>query len=247
MDAYNGERSSVKTGEGMEWFTFQFDPAFMGVSLVRLVAACILGGIIGFEREYSQHKTAGFRTHILVSLGSCLVMLISQFALSAYGDTISIDPTRIGAQVVSGIGFLGAGAIIRHGVSVKGITTAASIWAVACVGLACGMGFFAGAGLATLLIWLVLIYLKIIENKITSNEKIRLVEIEAESDTQAVLNLASLFKGLGLKIKSMEVTTLPSVQKNRIQCQLEGPSKALDLAGLTAKMLEIEGVVKVSL
>ena len=121
----------------MDWYIFQYNPEFISVIAIRLLVACTLGGIIGYEREHSKHKPAGFRTHILVSLGSCLVMLIPQFLIMAYDGTLAIDPTRIGAQVVSGIVFLGEGAIIRHGVSVRVITTAASIWAVACVGLAC--------------------------------------------------------------------------------------------------------------
>ncbi len=231
----------------MEWYTFQFELNFLGVMMARLLAACVLGGIIGFEREYSQHKPAGFRTHILVSLGSCLVMLISKFAMTAYGGAIDIDPTRIGAQVVSGIGFLGAGAIIRHGISVKGITTAASIWAVACVGLACGIGFYSGAGLATLLIWMVLIYLKLVENKINAKGKPRLVEIEALQGSQIVSELNSLFIERGLKLKHLEISETASQQKQKIQCLLEATGGVWDVAVLTTRIMEIQGVIKVSL
>lgn len=231
----------------MEWYLFQFDTKFMLSVLIRLLAACFLGGIIGFEREYSKHKPAGFRTHILVSMGSCLVMLISQFAIIAYQGVSDIDPTRIGAQVVSGIGFLGAGAIIRHGVSVKGITTAASIWAVACVGLACGIGFYIGAVIATLFIWAVLIYLKVIEDRLLKKANARIIEVEAETQKQIILPLGSILKEFNLTIKNLEILDNHNNQKQKIICHLESCNKALDFTLLSAKIYEIEGVFKVSI
>lgn len=232
----------------MEWYLFQFEPGFFGTVMIRLLVACVLGGVIGYERESSQYKpAAGFRTHILVSLGSCLVMLISQYAITAYQGIYNVDPTRIGAQVVSGIGFLGAGAIIRHGVSVKGLTTAASIWTVACVGLACGIGFFAGAGFATLLIWLVLIYLKTFENKIIAKGKPRIVEIEAAPDSNVLPELSCLFKEIGYKMKHLEVAESATSHKQKIQCWLDAPSATWDETSLINKIMEINGVIKVYL
>lgn len=231
----------------VEWYLFQFEPKYLGIMTLRLLVACILGGIIGFEREHSQHKPAGFRTHILVSLGSCLVMLISQFAITAYKGTIDIDPTRFGAQVVSGIGFLGAGTIIRHGVSVKGITTAASIWAVACVGLACGIGFYAGAALAILLVWMILIYLKAVEKKINNKGKLRLIEVEAQPGSPVIPELNKLFLEKGMKLKNLEVSASPFQQKQRIHCVLDVPAAVWDSAAITVRIMEIQGVIKVSL
>lgn len=117
---------------------------------LRLSLAVLLGGLIGFEREWHNHP-AGFRTHILVSIGSTLMMLISIYGFSdfvLYGD-INFDPSRIAAQVVTGIGFLGAGTILRQGYNVTGLTTAASLWVVAGIGLAVGAGFYFGAILTT--------------------------------------------------------------------------------------------------
>ncbi len=232
----------------MNLWVFQFDFHFAGVVLLRLLAACILGGIIGFEREYTRHTPAGFRTHILVSLGSCLVMLISQFAMVAYGDRVDMDPTRIGAQVVSGIGFLGAGAIIRHGISVRGLTTAASIWAVACIGLACGIGFFTGAVLATMLIWLVLMYLKLFKVKISYKSKNKIIEIETEDDIVLLLNkLTKLLEEYNLFVKSIEVAEDTSGKKKKILCQLIKSGEQIDYALLASKIMELEGVLKVKL
>lgn len=232
----------------MNLWVFQFDFHFAGVVLLRLLAACILGGIIGFEREYTRHTPAGFRTHVLVSLGSCLVMLISQFAMVAYGDRVDMDPTRIGAQVVSGIGFLGAGAIIRHGISVRGLTTAASIWAVACIGLACGIGFFTGAVLATMLIWLVLMYLKLFKVKISYKSKNKIIEIETEDDIVLLLNkLTKLLEEYNLFVKSIEVAEDTSGKKKKILCQLIKSGEQIDYALLASKIMELEGVLKVKL
>ena len=123
----------------------------LDVIFEKLLLACILGGLIGYERE-ARHKSAGLRTNILVCLGSCLVMMISV----DIGDGSGVDSARIAAQVVSGIGFLGAGAIRKEGLSVTGLTTAACLWVVAGVGLAVGLGFYPGAVMTTGFVALVL-------------------------------------------------------------------------------------------
>lgn len=128
-------------------------------SAFKLVLAAVCGGFIGYERQHS-HRPAGFRTHILVAVGAALVMITSSFLTDQYQEVMQIDPTRMSAQVISGIGFLGAGTILREGFSVKGLTTAASLWAVSCVGIAVGSGFYAGALIATLVIYLTLNLLK---------------------------------------------------------------------------------------
>jgi putative Mg2+ transporter-C (MgtC) family protein len=114
---------------------------------LRLVVALLLGAAIGWEREL-QRMPAGFRTHALVALGSATFTVISAHALTGDGS----DPTRIAAQIVSGIGFLGGGAILHHGGTVRGLTTAASLWAVAAVGMAAGAGLFVLALLSAVLV-----------------------------------------------------------------------------------------------
>ena len=129
-------------------------------SIFRILLAICFGALIGLEREHA-HRPAGLRTHILVCLGSCLVMLTSEYIYNRYHQfSPNMDVARLGAQVISGIGFLGAGTIIRNGSSVKGLTTAASIWAVACIGLATGIGYYFGATVATVVIFLCLSYIK---------------------------------------------------------------------------------------
>ena len=131
----------------------------------RLILAVIAGGLIGFEREVSR-RSAGLRTHILVCLGSSLIMLTSLYVFDIYKDSVPLDPVRIAAGVVMGIGFLGAGAIIRSGEVVRGLTTAATIWLVAGIGLAIGCGFYLAGLIATILAIAVLSLLKQLEGKI---------------------------------------------------------------------------------
>ncbi len=128
------------------------------VEVVRLSVAAFLGGVVGLERQ-QRHKSAGLRTHILVSLGSCLIMLISYKLYAGVQGLTNADPARLAAQVVSGIGFLGAGTIMKEGLTIKGLTTAASLWVVAGVGLAVGAGYYVGAVATTVLSVLALTFL----------------------------------------------------------------------------------------
>ncbi len=121
--------------------------------LLRIAIAGALGGAIGAERELRE-RAAGLRTHLLVAVGSCVFTLVSAYAWHdfTFGNGVNFDPTRIAAQIVTGIGFLGAGAIIRQGLSVRGLTTAATLWVVAAIGMAAGAGYYKGAVIGTALV-----------------------------------------------------------------------------------------------
>ena len=126
-------------------------------ALLRIVLAGVLGGVIGLERELRERQ-AGLRTHLLVGVGAALFTIAG-----AYGfDSMSVDPTRVAAQIVTGVGFLGAGAIIRQGFSVRGLTTAATLWVVAAVGLAAGAGYYSGAVITTAVVLIALWPLRIV-------------------------------------------------------------------------------------
>lgn len=133
--------------------------------IFRLIVSVILSGFVGLERQVHR-RTAGLRTHILVCLGSCLIMLTSLFIFDIYKTHVLSDPTRIAAGVVTGIGFLGAGTIIVARGGVKGLTTAASLWVVSGVGLAVGCGFYVAAVTATVLALMVLFILRNIETSV---------------------------------------------------------------------------------
>ena len=125
--------------------------------ITRILLAALLGGLVGLEREAAK-RAAGLRTHTLVSVGSALIMMTSIHLYELYAGVADVDPSRIAAQVVSGIGFLGAGTIIRSGRSISGLTTAATLWVVSAVGLAVGCGFWKAAVFttATILIGLII-------------------------------------------------------------------------------------------
>ena len=139
--------------------------------LLRLLCAMVVGTVIGMEREYT-HRPAGLRTHILVSLGACAVMITGQLIFCQYrpfgGNS---DPARLAAQVISGVGFLGAGTIMREGVNVKGLTTAASLWATACLGIAAGAGYYDVALLGMVLMFITLTLLEVIQNFLLKGTK----------------------------------------------------------------------------
>ncbi|MFH1861107.1 MAG: MgtC/SapB family protein [bacterium] len=131
-------------------------------TLIRLILATLLGGLVGIERQI-HHKPAGLRTHILVCIGACMCMIIGLSLNKEFGN--GIDPSRIAAQVVSGIGFLGAGTIMVSKASVKGLTTAASIWATSALGLAIGNGMFFAAAVAAVLMVTALLIFEFVEEK----------------------------------------------------------------------------------
>ena len=131
--------------------------------ILRILVAFILSGLIGLEREMCRHE-AGLRTHILVCVGSTLIMLTSLHVFDIYRGQGPIDPTRIASNVITGIGFLGAGAIIRSSTGVRGLTTASSLWVVAALGLSIGCGFFKTSVFVTFLVLAVLLFLRKFEN-----------------------------------------------------------------------------------
>jgi putative Mg2+ transporter-C (MgtC) family protein len=134
----------------------------LGETVLRLLLSAALGAVVGIEREMHK-RAAGFRTHILVCLGATLFMLTSVFVAEAYSNSGEADPSRIAAGVVTGIGFLGAGAIIRYGESIKGLTTAASVWVVASIGLSVGAGMYWEAVITTLVVFMILVFSRIEE------------------------------------------------------------------------------------
>lgn len=138
--------------------------------ILRLTLSVVLSGLIGLERQMHR-RNAGLRTHILVCLGSCLIMLTSLYVFDIYSSIVALDPSRIAAGVITGIGFLGAGTIIREREGVKGLTTAASLWVVAGIGLAVGCGFYKAALYTTVLALVALFFLRYVEGIIFCEDK----------------------------------------------------------------------------
>ncbi|MBU1702097.1 MAG: MgtC/SapB family protein [Candidatus Eisenbacteria bacterium] len=172
---------------------------FNDISIIalRLVGAALLAGIIGFERE-KERKPAGLRTHMLVSLGCCLFMLISAYSPILLNSKLT-DPSRIAAQIVTGVGFLGAGSILQARGAIYGLTTAASIWAVAAIGMAIGAGFYSGAVGGTALAWAILTILDRWEKIIQHRGRVLTLRLKI-CDERLVQVVQSLLEELEVKI-----------------------------------------------
>lgn len=167
----------------------------------RLLVAALLGGFIGLERE-SHGRPAGLRTHVLVSLGSCLIMLISIYGFTNTGRPY--DPGRLAAQVISGIGFLGAGTILREGISIRGLTTAASLWCVSGIGLAIGCGYYIGASIATVLSVATLVLLEYFEKNFLS-PKAASIEVTFKNEPGEMAKLCNIIEEMGIAIHNVDV------------------------------------------
>ena len=205
---------------------------------VRILIAAVLAGVIGFEREIREH-TAGFRTHILVAVGSAAFTLASSYSV---GGT-SFDPNRISAQVVTGIGFLGAGAIIRYGVSVRGLTTAASLWTVAAVGLLSAQGFFSAALVTTGVVIASLTLLRLLEDRVLYARRGREIPVRVHFSSPGYAPLAQLVDMLHqahVVIKEMGVAPEDN-DRDTIRLLLDLP-RTLDTAKLTALIADLSEV-----
>ena len=169
--------------------------------VLRLGLSAVLGMVIGFDRE-RQNQPAGLRTHTILAIGSCLAMTISINLAIQYQPIANGDPSRLAAQVVSGIGFLGAGAILRYGTNVKGLTTATSLWTVAIVGLAVGAGHYFAALATTLFLLAVLVLLNILEKKLIRGYTTVNLQVTAKNNPKLVEDLQSALLELKKKIIS---------------------------------------------
>lgn len=177
----------------------------------RILSAALISGIIGLERGM-KHRPAGFRTYMLVCVGACLIMLTNQYI---YQFTGAGDPMRLGAQVVSGIGFLGAGTIIitRH-TQIKGLTTAAGLWSAAGVGLALGIGFYEGAICTAVVIYMILTVLQYWDGKMHRNT--RILELYVEYSEQVALgDLLRQIRALEVNIEGMQLENATSEENAR--------------------------------
>lgn len=189
--------------------------------LLRLLLAAVLGGIVGIERG-SGDRPAGFRTHILVCAGSALIMLVSLYGYDAYGTGAKIDrdSSRIAAQVVSGIGFLGAGTIIHEGVTVRGLTTAASLWMISAIGLAAGSGMYILSIASTIVMLVTLVTFHSWEKRFASSSGIgrRYIRIVASNEPGIITNITSYLTANGAKVRTLNVKN--NSRKNEVVLEL---------------------------
>ena len=188
--------------ESLKWITTYLGEVNALSTFVRLALAMFCGGVLGMERG-KKNRPAGFRTYMLVCVGATLVMLTNQYICKVYG---TCAPARLGAQVISGIGFLGAGTIIVTGRNrVRGLTTAAGLWADACVGLAIGIGFYSGAIIGCTLILVVMSVLHRMDDRMTANTKTLDMYMEFQKMSDLGVFMSNIKKD-GMKISEIEMT-----------------------------------------
>jgi putative Mg2+ transporter-C (MgtC) family protein len=205
--------------------SFTPDISSLEVAL-RLAVAAGLTGLIGLERELRE-RTAGLRTHMLVGVGSALFTIVSAYAwgdfvFSRQGGTV-LDPTRIAAQIVTGIGFLGAGAIIRQGFSIRGLTTAAGLWVVAAIGMAAGAGFYSGALIATAIVLVGLGPLRWAEYGLLSRlrREARVLEVDLRPE-QPIAPLLGVLERRQARVNRIELDEEEDRRQVRVEVDLAG-------------------------
>ncbi|HEY2936875.1 MAG TPA: MgtC/SapB family protein [Gaiellaceae bacterium] len=176
-------------------------------TLLRIALAAIFGGAIGLEREFRERE-AGLRTHMLVAVGSALFTITSAYGFRDFlvngGAVVRADPTRVAAQIVTGIGFLGAGAIIRQGLAVRGLTTAATLWVVAAIGLSCGSGYYSAALITTLVAVFLLWPMRYIARRLFDRPHEHRLAVQLAPGTHAAA-VVELLERIGVRIASFEV------------------------------------------
>lgn len=214
---------------------------------IRLTVAALLGAAIGLERERLE-RAAGLRTHAIVAVSAALMIIVSAFgfndALGPGRETV-LDPSRVAAQVVSGIGFLGAGVIIFRKNAVRGLTTAASVWAVAGIGLAAGGGLLAPAAVATGIILVIQAGLRPIERHFFQHHRVHQMELRVKRGDGRLAAIEASISGAGLDLRGLRLRPARSGQMDRISLELGSlaPSQA---ASLIETLRNLEGVQVVS-
>src|SRR5699024_1101650 len=183
------------------------------VTTIRIFTAVFLCGIIGLEREIKGHH-AGFRTHLLVGVGACLMVLLSNFGFEEFlnshtADNVRMDPSRLASYVVSGIGFLGAGTILVHGSTIKGLTTAASIWVVAGIGLVIGAGMYYAAFLVTIITVASLLLLNRFESIFVHSSKTKQLNIVVENKKISLSDVVNLVENEKINVIKVIVEDYP--------------------------------------
>lgn len=212
--------------------------------LARLLISALLGGIIGIEREASN-RPAGFRTHILVSVGSTLIMLVSMYAVPQPADR-----ARIAAQVVSGIGFLGAGTILRTGNHIRGLTTAASLWVCAGIGLAVGSGYYFGGVVTAMIVLISLVVLSKVEKNVLRGAN-RLVKVTAVDRSGLIGEIGVLFGRHNISIRNISIEDITDNEDEpsgmiEVKFYIKKPM-GFDSKVLDNELLKIQGVKSIDI
>ena len=219
-------------------------------TILRLFIAAVLGGLVGIERQ-RYDWAAGLRTHMLVCLGSSLMMIISSYGFADVlgNEHVALDPSRVAAQVVSGIGFLGAGTIffLKRGEVIKGLTTAAGLWTVAGIGLAIGSGLYIAAIATTVLTLIILAVVKPYKKKFSRTIKQHEIQLFVERNKGNLQEIEDLCNNYKLNIENILFEKTDDPNKEHIILKFENYDKSTSILQLTDAFLKIEGIIKASL
>lgn len=214
----------------MPWQTFwdtyiNQSPGLAEIAL-RLGCAMLVGLIIGIEREYT-HRPAGMRTHILVALGACVVSIVGEMLFAQYSALgATPDPARLSAQVITGVGFLGAGTIMKEGPTVKGLTTAASLWAVACLGLASGFGYYSVALLGMAFIMVTLTVFEVLQRGLIRTGSSSLgYSLETKDITLSLKHIYSIAQEQNVTLSDVEAEQIPNGHRLHFRVLFSGRHK----------------------
>lgn len=215
--------------------------------VIRLLVAAALGGLIGFERERLE-RGAGLRTHALVATASALIMLVSSYGFAdvvTANHTVVLDPSRIAAQVVSGIGFLGAGLIILRRNTVYGLTTAASVWAVAALGLACGAGMLIPAAVSTGIFLIILTALKQVELRLFSHKRVAPVKIRLHRQEGQIAAIEAAVRASSLELRQLAFKSDTQPDEGVITLELQGGNSER-VAALAERLQAVPGIQEIT-
>ena len=209
--------------------------------ILRVLVGAVLGAVVGFERE-RQDQPAGLRTHIILVIGATLAMVLSVNLGFLYARPgTPADPARLAAQVISGIGFLGAGAILRYGFNVKGLTTATSLWTMAIVGMAVGAGYYLVGVITTALMLIVLTLLNILENRFVRTSISRYISIEADYKKGLVKSIRHIVQEMSDSLLSFNIQKHVKNKRLRIQV-VARVSRDQALEELIEVLSDVDGV-----
>jgi putative Mg2+ transporter-C (MgtC) family protein len=232
----------------VEWFISWWN-SYEATNMLRLLFAAFLSGLIGIEREV-HGRAAGFRTHLLVGVATCLMVIVSEYFFKKYGGlssnmAVRMDPARIAAQIVVGIGFLGAGVIIKSGPMVRGLTTAACLWMVAGVGMAVGTGLYAPAVMVAMIAMFNLVFLKQIERLIKKDHFCTLV-IHSSTSGENQEKIRDIIQENKMRIVNRKIETDTVAGKSRYE-YIISTNRVFDQESFIGAFLMLPDTQKVSI
>lgn len=229
----------------MDLLLFDSHEITLGNVIIRVLLSALLGGLLGWERE-SRRQHAGLRTHIVIAVGACLLMLISVYIPQTFSDYRNVDPARLAAQVVSGIGFLGAGAIFRLGGNTHGLTTAATIWAVAAVGLAVGVGMYGAATIVTIVLLFVLAVMDKIGKRYLNSGTLKTLKVTYESAKIETSKILAILESHDIITKNINIVQSKNKQHTTIKFYVYVPEH-LHVKQLYKDLNDLKNVGRISL